>query len=514
MKRIRTIVWYDYLQRVRSYRFLIIICASLAIASTFLPGPDDAYSTIRIGEYVGNNNSAWVAYVTAIMASAFVSWIGYYLINSSIRIDQDTKVGIIVAASSITNFEYLLSKFLANILILLTVVCMVLLVSIIEFFTFGDTYPFEISQFIWAYLCIPIPSIILVAAIAVLLEVCLVNKSIIQNVVYFFAFAIMVIPGSQYLSMIDPFGISHPTSEMVSQISQLTGEPEEHGLNIGYTIGHSTTKYFDFVGVSSNSLFIIGRLLWVILGVVIIFLVSRFFHRFELQDKNNTVATDSSDHIKPIQSMELELSQLPPIQRSTSVWSVYRAELAMMLRSGNKWLWLINLTGMILLVAVPLDFAHVIILPTLWFFQVHRWADLITKEKFHRTHYFIYSSYKPISRIFVSQLMAAISLAVLLAMPLIIRLLILGQVTSTCAIVLGSIMIILLSIVLGILTSGKRLFEILFFVITYFNINRFPWTDYFGGMHHSSDYLSIIGCIIVFLGVSAVMLRTYSLRHS
>ncbi len=514
MKQIWTIVWYDYLQRIRSYRFLIIICVSLAIASTFLPGPEDGYSTIRIGDYVGNNNSAWVAYVTAIMASAFVSWIGYYLINSSIRIDQETKVGIIVSASSITNFQYLLSKYVANILILLTVVMMVLLVSIVEFFAFGNTYSFEISQFLWAYLFIPIPSIILVAAIAVMLEVFLVNKSLIQNTVYFFAFAIMIIPGSQSLSIMDPFGMSYPTGEMVSQIAQLSGEPLEHGLNIGYTIGHSTTKYFDFAGVPFNSLFVIARLLWIILGVVIIFLVSRFFHRFELKASNIPTASQSLDLEKSTESIELELSLLPPIHRSTNVWAVYRSELTMMLRSGKKWLLIINMIGMGLLVTVRLDVAHVIILPTLWFLQVHRWADIVTKEKFHRTHYFIYSSNKPVSRIFVSQLLAGISLAILLALPLIIRFMILGELMSACAIVLGSIVIILLSTVLGILTNGKRLFEILFFVITYFNVNRFPWTDYFGGMHNSYNYLSTIGCLAVFLGVSAVMLRTYTLRHS
>ena len=114
MTRIFTLARYDYLQRVRSYQFLIIFCASLAFAYTLIPAPGDNYSTVRIGEYLGNYNSPWIAYVTAIMSSVFVSLIGYYLINNSIKVDQNTKLGQIVAATRISNFHYLLAKFLGN----------------------------------------------------------------------------------------------------------------------------------------------------------------------------------------------------------------------------------------------------------------------------------------------------------------------------------------------------------------------------------------------------------------
>ena len=121
MKSFLTIIKLDYLQRTRSYTFLITLCASLAIAYTFIPEPNANYSTIRITNYIGTYNTAWFGYVTAIMSSLFLSLIGFYLVNNSIKTDLNTKVGQIIASTKIENFNYLFSKALSNFLVLLAI---------------------------------------------------------------------------------------------------------------------------------------------------------------------------------------------------------------------------------------------------------------------------------------------------------------------------------------------------------------------------------------------------------
>ena len=107
MKSLLTIIKLDYLQRTRNYNFLITLCATLAIAYTFVPEPNANYSTIRISDYVGFYNSAWFGYITAIMTSIFLSLIGFYLVNSGVKNDIDTRVSQLIAASSTKNFNYL-----------------------------------------------------------------------------------------------------------------------------------------------------------------------------------------------------------------------------------------------------------------------------------------------------------------------------------------------------------------------------------------------------------------------
>ena len=163
MKQLLILIKYDYLQRTRSYTFLITLCATIAIGYTFVPSPDANYATIRIANYVGEYNSAWFGYVTAIMTSLFLSLIGFYLVNGTIRTDSLTKVGQIVAATRVTNFKYLGIKVITNYLILLTLVAIILVMSFILFFAYNDGFDFEIMAFVKPYLLISLPALFFIA---------------------------------------------------------------------------------------------------------------------------------------------------------------------------------------------------------------------------------------------------------------------------------------------------------------------------------------------------------------
>lgn len=517
MERIFNLVKYDYLQRVRSYLFLIICCASLAFAYTLIPAPGDTYSTVRIGEYLGNYSSAWIGYVTAIMTSIFISLMGYYVINNSIKIDQATRVGQITAATSITNFQYLIAKFFTNLLVLFTIVFLTFLVSILLFFMYRSDYPFELSHFLMAYLLIPIPAIILVAALAVFLEVVFVGRSVLQNAVFFLLFMIMLVQGSQFGLNGDPFGVSFPTQEMERQVSAINTEAEKQELNIGFIIGHkSLEKRFDFVGVKLTPSYVAFRLMWAFLGVILVYISSRFFHRFELKENSDKEKKEVKlqSETEQTELRELDLSLFPDVTKSMSIFPVFKAELLMMIRKGKKWLWGLNLIGMILLTFIPIEFAHKMVLPILWFLQVHRWADLVTKEKSHQMHYFIFSSFKPVQRLLTAQWLAAVTIAIALSFPLLLRYAFAGEFTVVLSIVIGAVFIIVFSSFIGIATGGKRLFEILFFFIAYMNVNGLPYTDYFGALNNSNEYVMLMAGLTSVLGILSFMLRKMELNRS
>lgn len=516
MNRILTLAKYDFLQRVRSYQFLIISAASLAFAYILIPAPDDRYSTVRIGDYLGNYNSAWIAYVTAIMASTFISLLGYYLVNNSIRTDHHNKVGQIVAATRIENFHYLLAKFLGNFLVLLSVLGIIFLVSILLFFLYGQGYPFEIGQFLAAYLLVPVPAIAFIAALAILLEVIFKERSVLQNVVYFFLFAFMTVQSQELGLSFDPFGAGMPTKAMEQQLLEQVPDIQDPFLNIGFIIGQEPLQNrFNYKGMPFSFTFLLIRLFWLAAGIFIVFMSSRFFHRFELNERLASARKKAKKMLKVEENgqQELDLGQLPKLSRSPGILPVFKAELLMMLRKGKKWLWFLNLTGIILLFALPIDIAHTMVLPILWFLQVHRWADLVSKEKSHQMHYFIFSSYKPVQRLLSAQWLAAYAIAVTLALPLILRYALTGDLLLVATILTGALFIIALSSFLGIVTEGKRLFEILFFFITYLNVNGAPFTDYFGAINQSASYLTLLAGITLALVALSFLFRQWELKR-
>ncbi len=482
---------------------------------TLIPAPGDNYSTVRIGEYLGNYNSAWIAYVTAIMSSVFVSLIGYYLINNSIKVDQNTKLGQIVAATRISNFHYLLAKFLGNFFILLTVVLLIFIVSVILFFTYGSEYSFEITKFLSAYVLIPLPTIVFVSALAVVLEVFFVGRSVLQNIIYFFLFAVMLVQGSKLGLDADPFGVGFPSNEMERQLAQYTDNTKEQTLNIGFIIGQKALeKRFDFTGIEVSPFYLVFRLFWSALGIILIYLTSRFFHRFEIKERLVAVKKNIPQLlVSEVKAEEdIDLTSMPTLQKSMNIFPVFKAELLMMVKKGNKWLWALNAIGIVLMTIIPLETAHKIVLPIIWFLQVHRWADLVTKEKSHQMHFFIFSSFKPVERLLTAQWLAAIMIALGLSLPLIIRYLIIGQWLPVVSIFIGALFIIFLASFIGIITGGKRLFEVLFFFTTYMNINGLPYTDYFGSINRSWDYLFLMIGLTLALCIVSFFLRKLELK--
>ncbi len=169
---------------------------------------------------------------------------------------------------------------------------------------------------------------------------------------------------------------------------------------------------------------------------------------------------------------DITLSSLPSVSINYGVNTLIKTELVLLFPKGVKWRWLINIGGMISLICTPLTIARQLVLPVLWFLQVNCLSGLATKEKTNRIQYFTYAAYRPIKRLFSSQVIAGIVLMVTLATPLILRYLITGNLMQVFCIFAGAVFIASLAVFLGLLSGGKKLFEILFFAITYCNLTR------------------------------------------
>ncbi|NNV55124.1 hypothetical protein [Limnovirga soli] len=517
----KSIIKGDYLQRTRSYAFLVTLAISLYLAYTFLPAADANYSTVKIGNYVGENNATWIGYVTAIMTSIFLSLIGFYLVNNSIKKDIETEVGMIIATTQISNFKYLLSKMLSNFLVLLTITGIVFAMGIILFFVRSNGADFNIVQFVLPYLLTTLPAIFFIAAFAIVSEVFLGRWLALHYMSFFFLFGIItanILPGggSTLKMILDPFGVKVVTMGMESFVQQHF-DAKATVSSIGFNFSaKKELKTFVFNGMPWPALYIVSRLIWVALSVALVFIASLFFNRFDAKavikvkkkKKNLTENLPAGNLLQ-----DIKIAALPAISTDYGILPFIKTELLMLFRKGPKWFWVLNIGGMIALLFTTLNIAHQFVLPALWFLQVGRLSDLTTKEKTNRIHYFTYASYKPIERLLPSQIIAGIILMAGLALPLMVRYLAGGEFMPVIYLLAGAIFIVLLAAALGILTGGKKLFEILFFAITYTNLNSIPFADYFGALNNSSAYLSLMLLMISGLIITGFTIRKYEIRH-
>lgn len=79
----------DFLERVRRYSFLL----TLAFAAYLAWGSATGLIVVRLGEYRGVLNSAWLGSTMTLVSTLFVSLVGFYIVKNAILRDEQTRVG-------------------------------------------------------------------------------------------------------------------------------------------------------------------------------------------------------------------------------------------------------------------------------------------------------------------------------------------------------------------------------------------------------------------------------------
>ncbi|ASU36604.1 hypothetical protein [Mucilaginibacter xinganensis] len=524
MKYIYSIIKADYLQRTRSYSFLITLAITVYGAYSFVPPPTASYTTLNIVGYKGVYNSAWVGYVSAMMTTIMLSLYGFFLVNSGIKKDIDTEVGLIIATTPITNFEYLLSKMLSNFLVLLTITGITFSVSIVMFFIRTSGYPFIIANFMLPYLLFAIPALLTISALAVVAEVFLGKRNILQYIIFIFLFGVIMANvtnarNNTVAVFIDPFGVRTMTHSITDKVNAQFHESVP-AVNLGFTFNAKHAfKTFVWDGISWSGIFFLSRLVWICFAFGIVYISSFFFHRFDFKQsiskkkKGSIFAGAPEMSVSPAKSINIAL--LPPVITDYSIFPFVKTEILLLIRKGSKWFWLINGALWLSMFFAPLNITHAYLLPVLLFLQVTRWSDLATKEKTNRLHYFTFSSYKPLQRMLPAQLLAGIIMALALTLPVLVRYIFASDIYHVITIINGGIFVVMLAVCLGILSDGKKLYEIMFFMLTYCIVEKIPIADYLGAMQHDSRTGFIITMLLfnLFFGAVSFTVRGYQVRH-
>jgi hypothetical protein len=511
----------DFLQRTRSYAFLITMAITLWTAYTFVPPPDAAYSTFTITGFKGAYNSAWVGHVSAMMLNITIFLFGFFLVNNSISNDIRTQVGQIAATTSISNFGYILAKTLSNFIVLLAITGVVFLGNIIFYLWRSGLSDFNIFNFILPYALVVLPLLWVVATMAIVAEVFLRRYLAVQYMGWFFLFSfamasVMNADNTDGALMMDVFGTKTITSS-VHEAIKVKFDAKADGVFIGYQKNDPAAQAFKAViwnGVQWNFTFILSRVLWIAVCFGMLFLSAKFFHRFDLTPKQ----PKAKSKVSSIDKKTINLNKptlLPSLVSDFSVWPFVKTELKLMLRKGPSWLWVASAGIWISLWFVKISVAHQVLLPLLWFVQIGRIADLTTKEKDHRVHYFSFACYKPLQRMLPAQLLAAFLLFQTLAFPLLLRLAFANNLMAVTGIALGALFIIALSAALGVITQGKKVFEIIFFILTYVIIQKSAAADYLGAFTHENpfQYLSTMFVLCILFVTLCISVRAYQLQH-
>jgi hypothetical protein len=105
-KALYHLIHASFLERVRRRNFLIVLFGvtlmSLAIATDRL--------VLRLDIYLGEYNSAWTGALVAGSTTVLLCFANFFIVKNAIKLDGDTDVGELIAATPTSKFIYLLGN--------------------------------------------------------------------------------------------------------------------------------------------------------------------------------------------------------------------------------------------------------------------------------------------------------------------------------------------------------------------------------------------------------------------
>ncbi len=397
----------DYRERTRRYPFWVVIagCAWMA----YMIYLDKAQVTL--GENYGYFNSAWSTGVVAMMTNTVLTLFGFFVVKNTIERDERTRVGVLVAATPMSNAEYLLGKLVSNFLTLGSMALVFLFsVPMLQRHR-GPEYAIEPLTIVAQFLPMVVPTLAFVAALAVLWECIPLLKRGLGNVAYFAGWIyIVTASGFRQNKWLDWLGYqAFMDSGHAAARAQGIAGVRDFELNVGHMTSDHPGRFL-WNGIPWNMATMAARLEWLVLAVGVGLLGMHFFRRFDpdfgsapansawqrflgrFQSKQSGPQPESKWATAALPRSLVEgYSQIDRLGQRFQFVSVLKAELKLMLRSVPWPVYgVMGIINFIAIVAPAQE--HMNVLPLVWIAPVLLWSQMGTRERRENTAGLLFSA--------------------------------------------------------------------------------------------------------------------------
>ncbi|MFZ5979644.1 MAG: hypothetical protein ACOYVF_03345 [Candidatus Zixiibacteriota bacterium] len=467
---IKELVLADFRERTRRYSFMLTLLGVLFFG--YLVATDQY--TIRLSNYRGIFNSAWIGALMTLTGTITLSIAGFYLVKNSISRDRITGVGQILAATPVTRLQYLTAKFLSNFLVLALMMAILEVAALVMYFAQGTGYGLNPGDMLFPFLFLSLPAMAFVAAMAVLFESVPFLSGSIGNILYLFFIEGLIIFSITEVAAVDFAGIQFFLES--ARRAALTTYP---GVELGVLVGFvafdenlsKTIMTFPWYGFEWTRNILLERLVWTGAGLLGMLAAVPFFDRF---DRTRMVRPQKTKLKKQMVASESTGGLVAPgykdiitPDRSFNFLSLLKVELKLMLK-GYHWSWYLVLSGAIITqVTVPYETARVFSVAGAMILPIACWSAMGTRERRFNTGQLLSSSPFPVSRQYPVNWLAGFTVALLALSGMIVRAAATGHGSHAAALLIAALFVPSLALTLGSLTGSKKLFEVIYLLLWY-----------------------------------------------
>ncbi|HEX3744541.1 MAG TPA: hypothetical protein VHW09_11445 [Bryobacteraceae bacterium] len=519
----------DFLQRVRSYGFLVTLGFTAYFCYLCLPPQHAGYVTMRMGGHRGLYDSAYIGTLVSMQVTLILSLAGFYVVKNAVERDLRTGVGQILATTPLTGTLYTVGKAISNFAVLAAMVATIAAAAAAMQLARHEDTAIHVWQLAAPFLFIVLPVMAAVAGIAVLFEVIPPLRGGGGNAVYFFVwiFATALLAGMlelpKSLQGADLVAASLVIPSVLSACdATFAGCGSARDFSLGFTFGpeHFDLTTFQWTGIHWNLGILLTRLPWFALGAGFALLAGALFHRFDPARERRGHAPapeiDAPEEQKTAAStkaVHATLSRLADSERRFQFAALIRGELRIALHGVNRGWYLLALVLAAGSLAAPVVVARYC-LAAAWICPLLIWSGLGTREASEGTHQLVFSTPHPLRRQLPACLLAGLAVAVLTGSGAAVRLLIAGDMGGLAAWCTGALFIPTLALALGVWSGSSKLFEVVYLVLWYIGpANQFAALDFTGASGSSARTTATFLAVTAALGAFALAGRQRPIRQ-
>jgi ABC-2 family transporter len=525
----------DFLERVRRYSFLVTLLFAVYLGYVAATGK----IALRLGDYRGVYTSAWIGANMAMVASCFISLVGFYVVKNAIERDRSTRVGEILAATPLTRAVYLLGKWLSNSAVLSVQVGVLALASVVMQFVVAEEPHVDLWALLSPFLLLALPAIAITGALAVLFESVPVLRGGVGNVVWFFTWSFMValpaITGLEWLDLTGLFAVMDSITRAAR--AAIPGYNGEFAFQIEFSRRTIVASGLRWPGIRWDVLQLWLRLEWIGVALALVLLATLFFDRFDpargrrlsgarrrsrqaAAPPLNSLLSEEGSSAAPVEASRSHVvAHLTPLSgaRGGGLAQMFVAELKLALKGCSRW-WYAAAGGLLVAqCAAPIEVSRGPLLTAAWIWPVLLWSAMGAREARHGTDQIIFSCPGILPRQLPAEWLAGVLIAVVTGGGVAARLFVAANYPGVLGWLAGALFIPSLALALGIWTKSSRPFEALFTALWYSGpLNRVPGLDFTGGANgtRTVEYACVYVLLAASLLAAAFWRRGWQLRHS
>lgn len=523
----------DYLERVRGYGFLLVLGLTVLAAYAFVPPQGARYGTgflfclmspVEGGCLMyarGEHNSAWVGITVAYLVMTLLSLPGFYLVKNSIERDRHSKVGEIIATMPLSKLLYVLGKWMSNLAILGAIVVLLAVCSMLMQLWRGEDLYVDLWKLWSPFLFMTLPTMTIVAALAVLFETIPWLEGGLGNVAYFFVWVTML------ATNIGQNLLGSSLFPIISKDFEAAFPDYRVSWNAGINPVNQELLLLSWVGIEWTTIILFERLVWIGVALGIVLFAAFFFKRFDpagshfhsthltnvwrafLRQLSDRSFRRKSIHFdSPVNGLSQHYTaiDLEPVEQAPKLIQFVRilwAELRLMVK-GQRWWWYVIGIGL-LAFSWSLQTTDIIpreASPVVGIWPILIWSGMGVRERRYYTEELVFSCAYSIRRQLPAVWIAGLIVAVVTWSGIAFHNFVAKDWMGILAWVSGVLFIPSLSLALGIWFSSSKLFEVIYTFLWYAGpMNGMPALDFVG----ASGKTTSVVIPLVYLCCSAVL---------